>query len=70
MRVEHVLSWGIFCGVETVKRFVNVHLHCNDSNLKKISNMSALPLLEKCLRRPWLLSFFQQAFTYGQVRLS
>jgi len=27
------------CGVETVKRFVNVHLHCNVSNLKNISNM-------------------------------
>jgi len=25
-------------GVETVKRFVNVHLHCNVSNLKNISN--------------------------------
>jgi len=31
------------CGVETVKRFVNEHLHCNVSNLKKICEMSTLP---------------------------
>jgi len=29
--------------VETVKRFVNINLHCKDSNLKKISKMSTLP---------------------------
>ena len=41
------------CGVETVKRFVNVHLHCNVSNLKIISNMMTLPLpLEKFLWTP------------------
>ena len=30
------------CGVETAKRFVNVHLHCNLSNQKEISKMSML----------------------------
>ena len=33
------------CGVE--KRFINVHLHCIVSNLKRISKMSTLPLPEK-----------------------
>jgi len=38
MRIERVLSGGHFlCGVETVKCFVNIRLHCNVSNLKKIS---------------------------------
>jgi len=32
-----------FCGVERVKRFVNVHLHCIISNLKRISKMSTCP---------------------------
>jgi len=41
------------CGVETVKRFVNVHLQCNVSNLKNISNMMTLPPpLEKFLLTP------------------
>jgi len=30
-------------GVETVKCFVNVHLHCNVSKLKKVSKFSTLP---------------------------
>jgi len=39
------------CSVETVKRFVNVHLHCNVNNLKNVSNMMMLPSpLEKFLR--------------------
>jgi len=44
------------CGVETAKRFVNVYLLCNVSNLKNISNMMTLPLpLERFLqKRPWL----------------
>jgi len=38
--VEH----GAFlCGVERVKYFVNVYLHCTVSNLKMISKMSTLP---------------------------
>ena len=36
-------------GVERVRRFMNVHLHCTVSNLKGISNMSTLPHLEKFL---------------------
>jgi len=31
------------CGVERVKRFVNVDLHCIVTNLKTISKMSTLP---------------------------
>jgi len=34
--------------------FVNVHLHCIVSNLKKIIKISILPLLEKFLRTPML----------------
>jgi len=30
-------------GVERVKRFVNVHLHCIVSNLKRIRKLSTLP---------------------------
>jgi len=37
------------CGVETVKRFVNIRLHYNVSNLKKISKMSTFHQLEKFL---------------------
>jgi len=41
------------CGVETVKRIVNVSLHCNVNTLKNISNMITLPpSLEKFLRTP------------------
>jgi len=64
-------SMGHFlCGVETLKRFVKIYLHCNVSNLKNISKMSTLSPPGKSLRRPLLLSPFQQALTYGQVRLS
>jgi len=38
-------SW--FSRVELVKRFVNVHLHCIVSNLKRISKILALPSPEK-----------------------
>jgi len=49
---------GHFLCVEIVKGFVNVHLHCNVSNLKKISKMSTLLSLWKDFcGRPWLLSF-------------
>jgi len=58
------------CGVETGKRFMNVHLHCNVSNLKMISKMSTLPPWKNDYGRPWLLSPFEQAFMYGQIRLS
>ena len=49
---------------------VNVHLHCNVSNLKKISKMSTLPAWKKFFGRPRVLWPFQQAFTYGQIKLS
>jgi len=39
-------------GVERVKRFLNVHLHCIVSNLKRISKVSTFPPLEKFLRTP------------------
>jgi len=46
--VGHILS-----GVKTVKCFVNVQLHCNVSNLKKISkNDDVAPTLEKFLQTP------------------
>ena len=37
-------------GVERVKYFVNVHLHCIASNLKRISKIFTLPPLENFLR--------------------
>jgi len=62
--------WHFLCGVETVKRFVDVHLHCNDSNLKNISYMMTLPpSLEKFLRTPMAIFTIQQALRYGQDRL-
>jgi len=39
-------------GVERTKRFVNVHLHCIVSNLKRISKISMFPPLEKNLQTP------------------
>jgi len=40
---------GLFlCGVETVKSFVNIRLHCDVSNLKKISKMLTF--------HPWQIS--------------
>jgi len=43
------------CGVERLKRFVNVHLHCIVSNLKRISKISTLSSVEKFLRTPVLI---------------
>jgi len=38
------MTWGItFWGVEEVKRFVNVNLHCIVSNLKRTSKMLPHP---------------------------
>jgi len=42
MRIESAFIGHFLCGVETVKRFVNVHLHCNVSNLKKLSKTLTL----------------------------
>jgi len=42
MKAGHYLWDG-----ERVNHFVNVHLHCIVSNLKKISKMSMLPSPEK-----------------------
>jgi len=33
----HAFLGHFLCGAETVTRFVNIRLHCNFSNLKKIS---------------------------------
>jgi len=40
------------CGVESVKRFVSVHVHCIVINLKRNCKMSTLPPLEKFLQTP------------------
>jgi len=50
------------CGVERVKRFVNVHLHCIVSNLKMISKMSTLP--------PGKVSADAHGFRYCHCRVS
>ena len=47
-------------GIHRIKSFVNVHLHFIVSNLKKISKVSTLLLLEKFLRTPMV---FQSWFT-------
>jgi len=39
-------------GVERVKHYVNVHLHCIVRNLKRISKISTLPPLQKFHRTP------------------
>jgi len=40
-------------GVEGVKRFMNVHLHCIVTNLRRIRKISTLPTpLEKFQRTP------------------
>jgi len=41
-------------GVERVKRFVNVHLHCIVSNLKIISKIWRCPLWKIFCGRPWV----------------
>jgi len=38
--------------VETVQRFVNVHLHCIVNNLIRISKIATLPPVEKFLWTP------------------
>jgi len=41
---------NFLCVVEAAKCFVNVSLHCNVRNLKKIRKISTFPPLEKFLR--------------------
>jgi len=41
--VTVAVTLGIFYSVKRVKHFVNVHLHCIVSNLKRLSKMSTLP---------------------------
>jgi len=53
---------NFLCGVEVVKRFVNVNLHCNVSNLKKIRKISTFPLLEKFLRTSIATLTFSASF--------
>jgi len=43
--------------VETVMRFVNVHLHCIVSNLTRISKMLTLLPLKKFLQTPMNLIY-------------
>jgi len=44
---------GLFvCAVERAKRFVNVHLHCIVSNLKRSGKMSTLPRCDPRMRTP------------------
>ena len=42
-------------GLERLKSFVNVHLHCIISNLKRISKISTLPPMEIFLRTPMVV---------------
>jgi len=43
-------------GIERTKHFVNVHLHCIVSNMKRISKISTLPPppFKMFCRRPWM----------------
>jgi len=55
MRIE--VQPGQTNGVERVKRFVNVHLHCIVSNLKKISKFRRCHLWKNFCRRPCMYWF-------------
>ena len=55
------------CGVERIKRFVNVHVHCVVSNLKRISKMSTLHPLEKILLKPM---FVRECSLYDEATKS
>jgi len=70
-RLQHCQQIAYFCdccrnmvqflsGVERVKRYVNVRLHCIVSNLKKISKVSTLPPLENFYGRPCLRCMFSK----------
>jgi len=48
------------CGVQRVKRFVNVHLHCIVSNLKRISKCRRCRPWKNVYGRPW----FQQILSH------
>jgi len=45
------------CGVESIKRFLNVHLHCVVSNLKMISTIRRCPFMEKFLQPPMAITY-------------
>jgi len=51
------------CGVERVKRYVNVHLHCMVSNLKTTNKMSTLPSLAKISAdaHAWVVCVYKSA---------
>jgi len=51
------------------KAFVDVHLHCIVSNLKRISKISTLPPLEKFLRTPMIATIDSKLLLFGNVRL-
>jgi len=54
LRIEVQPSQTI--GLERVKHFLNVHVHCTISNLKRISKMSRLSPLKKFLQLPMILT--------------
>jgi len=45
--------WHFLSEVKAVKRFVNIYMHCNISNLKRISKMSTFPPWKTFCGRPW-----------------
>jgi len=47
---------------QSVKRFEDIHLHCNASSVERISKISTFPLIEKFLRTPVATFTFTASF--------
>jgi len=48
------------CGVERVKCFVNIHLHCIYSNLKRVRKRLTMSSWKKLFRRPFYSLIYAQ----------
>ena len=63
-------------GVERIRRFVNIHLHCIVSNLKRVSKFSTLPPWKNFCGRSWQCTDFDLIFglysvvLFGSILLS
>jgi len=63
-------------GVERIRRFVNIHLHCIVSNLKRVSKFSTLPPWKNFCGRSWQCTDFDlilglySVVLFGSILLS
>jgi len=60
-------EFSLWCSNSKV--FCERPLHCNVGNVKKINKISMFLSWKNFCGRQWLLSPFQQAFTYGKIKL-